>query len=153
MSTHRPFSLRGRVPAWVARYLPAELLGTCAALSCASLAADSGAAAAAVAGTVGENAAFYGLMLTRELLQRGGVRGLPGALRDLALEFGPAEALDSLLLRPALLYAGISLTGHSTSGALLGKLAADVAFYSLAIAGRALAQRGAAASVSRPTEG
>ena len=142
---HRPLaSLRGCARAWIARYLPAELACTSVALACASLVAGAGAEAIAVAGTAGEVAAFYVVMLARELSQRrGGLAALPGVLRDLALEFGPAEALDSLLLRPALLYAGVLLAPHPALGAFAGKLGADVVFYSLAIASRGLAQRGA----------
>lgn len=98
-----------------------------------------------VVGTAGEVGAFYAVMGTRELSRRGGLSALPAAVRDLAVEFGPAEALDSLLLRPFLLYAGISLSGHPALGALLGKLAADVVFYSLATAGHGVVERRAAA--------
>lgn len=136
-------SLRCRAVAWLARYAPAELACAPAALLCASLAAAGGAAAEAmaVAGTAGEIAVFYAVMGTRELRNRGGLTALPAAARDLAVEFGPAEALDGLLLRPLLLYAGISLIGHPALGALLGKLVADIVFYSLAIAGRGLVER------------
>jgi pilus assembly protein TadC len=50
-------------------------------------------------------------------------------LRDLVLEFGPAEALDSLLLRPALMYAGILLAPNLALGVVAGKIAADICFY------------------------
>jgi hypothetical protein len=91
-------------------------------------------AAAALAATWGENAGFYGMMLGRELVQRRTLRALPAAVRRLALEFGPAEALDSLVLRPAAMYAGLALAPHPALGMLAGKLAADVTFYAPAIA-------------------
>jgi hypothetical protein len=80
--------------------LPAELVATPSALFFAWAAANltGTAAAAAVAATWGENLAFYGMMLGRELAERGGLRALPAALRDLFLEFGPTEALDSFVL-------------------------------------------------------
>jgi hypothetical protein len=120
---------------WLRRYLPAELLGTPTALLCAWLVATltGSPAAAAVAGTWGENLGFYGIMLGREL-GRQGVRALPSILRDLVLEFGPAEALDSMLLRPALMYAGVTLASSTALGIIAGKIAADVCFYAPAIA-------------------
>jgi hypothetical protein len=120
-----------RVTRWLRRYLPAELIGTPAALLCAWLAVTltGSSAAAAVAATWGENLGFYGMMLGRELARRGGARTLPAALCALALEFGPAEALDSLVLRPALIYAGMELAPNATLGIIAGKLAADLVFY------------------------
>jgi hypothetical protein len=128
---------------WLRRYLPAELVCIPAALAGAFLLGEplGGNEGAALGGAIGENAGFYGMMLGRELRQRGGLAALPRALRDLSLEFGPAEALDSLLLRPALLYLGIALAPHAALGVLAGKLAADAAFYSLAIAAHGLVCR------------
>jgi hypothetical protein len=119
-----------RIILWLRRYLPAELIGMLATLLCAWLAITltSSAAAAAIAGTWGDNLGFYGIMLGRELARRS-LRALPAILRDLVLEFGPATALDGLLLRPALLYAGVALTPHAAIGLLAGKLAADLVFF------------------------
>jgi hypothetical protein len=121
---------------WLRRYLPAELLATpCALLAGLSAAQLTGSpAAAALAATWGENAGFYGLMIGREHAQRRTLRALPAVARELALEFGPAEALDSLLLRPAALYAGLALAPHPALGMLAGKIVADVTFYAPAIA-------------------
>ena len=68
-------------------------------------------------------------MLTRELVRRGSVRALPGAARDLTLEFGPAEMLDSIVLRPVLMYVGLTMAPTPALGIIAGKLAADVGFY------------------------
>jgi hypothetical protein len=115
---------------WLRRYLPAELICTITALLGAWAAGllTGSPAAAAITGTWGENLGFYGMMLSRELAQRG-PRSLPAIVRDLVLEFGVAEALDSLLLRPALMYAGMLLAPNSALGVVAGKLAADLVFY------------------------
>ena len=68
-------------------------------------------------------------MLGRELARRGGARALPTVLWNLALEFGPAETLDSVLLRPALMYAGLTMVPSPALGIIVGKLAADLVFY------------------------
>ncbi len=140
-----------RLVDWLRRYLPAELAGIPSALLCA-WAADrltGSTAAAAVAATWGENLGFYGLLLARELRRRGGRRALAAALRDLTLEFGPAEALDSLLLRPALIYIAMLYAPHPALGVLLGKLAADLAFYLPTIASYELLRRRARAKPRR----
>ncbi|MBC8082980.1 MAG: hypothetical protein H7Z21_07190, partial [Hymenobacter sp.] len=54
-------------------------------------------------------------------------------VRALAVEFGPAEVLDSLLIRPALLYYVPHWLGSFAAGILLAKLLADVTFYVPAI--------------------
>lgn len=130
---------------WLRRYLPAELICTPTALLCAWLATTltGSLAMAAVAGTWGENLGFYGVMLARELARRG-LRALPAALCDLALEFGPAEALDSILLRPALMYIGMQLAPSPAIGFVAGKLAADLIFYVPAIVSYELLRRRAA---------
>ena len=49
-----------------------------------------------------------------------------------AAEFGPAEILDFFLVRPAFMYAGPLLVGGVMAGLVLGKIAADVVFYTAA---------------------
>jgi hypothetical protein len=68
------------------------------------------------------------MMLGRELARRG-VGALSAVMCALALEFGLAEALDSLLLRPALMYAGVMLAPNTALGVAVGKFAADLVFY------------------------
>jgi hypothetical protein len=135
--------MRRCLPTCLARYGPAEIACTAVAVACAGIAAATGAGAEAVCvgGTVAEVCAFYAVMIAQERAQRGPDAPLGAVLRSLALEFGPAEVLDTFLLRPALLYAAIALTGGAASGALLGKVAADAAFYALAVASRSLASR------------
>jgi len=115
---------------WLRRYLPAELVCTITGLLGAWAAAvlTGSPAAVAVAGTLGENVGFYGMMLGREIAQRG-LCSLPLIIRDLMLEFGLAEALDCLLLRPGLMYAGQMLAPNTALGVVVGKLVADLIFY------------------------
>jgi hypothetical protein len=125
--------MAARVRHWLKRYLPAEAASVVSALLAAHLAAwlTGNAAVAAVAGAWGENTAYYGVMLFREVLA---TRDVLRAARDLVIEFGPAEALDSLVVRPAAMFAGTQVIGDLTLGTLAGKLVADVAFYIPAIA-------------------
>ena len=115
---------------WLRRYLPAELVCTASGLFAAWAAAvlTGSPAAIAVAGTLGENVGFYGMMLGREIAQRG-LRTLSPIIHDLMLEFGLAEVLDCLLLRPALMYIGQMLAPNTALGVVAGKLVADLIFY------------------------
>jgi ornithine decarboxylase len=129
---------------WVRRYLPMELAGTAAALSAALVvsALDGGPVQAALAGSVAEAVGFYGLGAVQVARGHRGTRHVLGrTVRDLAVEFGPAEVLDSLLLRPGLMYLAARTIGDLTAGVLVGKLVADVVFYLIAIAGYELRQR------------
>jgi hypothetical protein len=138
--------VRRKLREWGWRYLPAEVVGTATALAAALTvhAASGSLVSAAVAGTIGEGLGFYGCMAVREALvhdSRHRHHGrwkrlwLTGAatVRDMLIEFGPAEIVDSFLARPLLMYLMPSLLHDVTTGILAGKLAADVVFYGLAI--------------------
>jgi hypothetical protein len=134
---------------WCARYLPAEVIGTISAVASAYFAylATDDRAAAAIIGTLGENVGFYSVMAVTEWRRQGafGPMGLQArALRTvkvLSAEFGPAEVIDSLLVRPAAMYVGPFVTGGITSGSLIGKIMADAVFYAVAIASFEIVQR------------
>jgi hypothetical protein len=121
----------GRLQDWVKRYLPLELAATaCALLGGYAAAAWSGnAAVIAYAATWTENLGFYALAIGREWQRYGALRP---ALQTVMVEFGPAEVLDSFVVRPTCMYVGPLLTGQLASGLILGKVAADVIFYGLA---------------------
>lgn len=133
------------------RYGPLELAGTAGALAAAwgAHAVTGSLAAAAVAGTAGENAGFYGLAAVAAI-RRHAERGWRSprvalrvgwrAARDLAVEFGPAELVDSFWARPGLMYALGAWLGVGP-GVVAGKLAADVVFYAVAAGCRALHPR------------
>lgn len=132
----------GRPREWIRRYLPMEVAGTACALAAAATVSrlDGGPAHAAVAGSIAEAVGFYGVAWI--LVARSHpTRKLSRTARDLAVEFGPAEVLDSLLLRPGLMYLGARSLGDLTTGVLVGKLAADAVFYLVAIAGHEVGRR------------
>jgi hypothetical protein len=97
------------------------------------------ALAVALADTLAGSSSFYAVMVARE--RRGGLRDLPRVVSALLLEFGPAEALDALLPRPALLYVGMSFAPNPALGVVLGKLAAHLCFYAPAIVSHELLRR------------
>ena len=134
--------MRGRekVSEWLRRYGVAELVGVLTALtgSWSARALTGNEVFAAYGGAIGENLGYYGVIVGRELArdirfarsaQRAfGVRGAVGTTRNLVLEFGVAELIDTGFVRPLAMVLGMRLFG-SSFGVLAGKLAADVAFY------------------------
>jgi hypothetical protein len=129
-----------RVRDWLRRYGVAEVAGVCIALLAAWLADALGAPliVVAYAAAVGENIGFYGTIVSRQMAfdrRRAALAGeqysaphLWRTTRELLLEFGPAELLDSLVIRPLAMGLGVRLLGESV-GIVAGKLAADVTFY------------------------
>lgn len=128
------------------RYLPCEIVSTVCELGGAAVAylVTGSLAAAAVVATVGASAGYYAtaylaavrttyrdhahLRRVRRLLVANGL-----TLRSIAVEFGPAEAIDSLAIRPLAFYVGPSLSGDMVIGWIFAKLTADAGFYVLAI--------------------
>lgn len=139
--------MRKAASAWLRRYGPLEAAGTAGAVLGAAAVALLGSPAAviALAGVVGENAGFYGLAGWRSarshlaIARADGLAGAPARRRaarrtvlGLAAEFGAAEGLDTTVVRPALMYAAATATGHAVGGVVLGKVLADVVFYGIA---------------------
>jgi len=133
--------MTARAGVWLRRYIPAEAAALIGALLAAQLAwtLSGSLAVAAVAGAWGETMAYYTTMLARELVRTRA--GLLVTLRELVLEFGPAEAVDTVLIRPAMLYAAGQLVADVRLGVVLGKVGADVFFYVPPIATFELRQR------------
>lgn len=130
----------GRVREWIRRYLVAELAGIVGVLSATGLALTwwpGHVVAAAVAASLGEGVGFYlGFVITRyvrEPIAGPPHRRLAVILAACVVEFGPAEVADSLLVRPLAMILGSLGTGNVVVGVLVGKVAADVVFYGLAI--------------------
>ncbi|WP_173923633.1 hypothetical protein [Agromyces sp. Marseille-P2726] len=148
---------RVRVRGWVMRYLPLEVFGTISAVASAWLGYElSGSlVVAAIAGTLGESAGYYALVVARAArghARSDRVRRMPRraqrvwattwlTARAVAAEFGPAELVDTFAVRPALLLAATAAFGGHVGGWLVGKLAADAVFYAVAIVSFELGRR------------
>lgn len=123
---------------WVVRYLPAEIAGT-AAMIFAGLGVTfwtDSAALIAVAALIGEIIGFYAVLILVIFFEQsrlaGGRRAFARTIVLLIAEFGAAEVLDTLLIRPAALLVGVWVLGDPVWGLLAGKVVADVIFYAIA---------------------
>ena len=124
-----------RAVTWLRRYGPAELIAFVGALAGYVLleAATASHVAAAYGAALGDNLGYYGFIVAREIRAKvvgrpGPVRGAIRVCRRLALEFGPAELLDSTIVRPACVAVATGTFGIAL-GVLVAKVAADLVFY------------------------
>jgi hypothetical protein len=136
-----------KIHEWSLRYLPAEGAGilTAAAAGVVAYWSNSATAVVGVAAALGEAIGYYGWLVTSDLMRRHHDdrrgRDRPAldvmlTLRDLVVEFGPAEAVDTLLVRPALYVSlPILLGGELIVNLFYAKLISDAVFYLLAVPG------------------
>jgi len=124
-----------RALTWLRRYGPAELIALLGALAGYVLleAATASHVAAAYGAALGDNLGYYGFIVAREIRAKvvgrpHPVRGAVRVCRGLALEFGPAELLDSTIVRPACVTVATGAFGMAL-GVLVAKVAADLVFY------------------------
>lgn len=143
-----PQRLKEKQKEWLRRYIPAEILGTTAALFAAWLtfARTHSFIAGTASGWIGEGVGFYGYFVTLELranskrysdcsfLKRISL-AITAASTNLLVEFLPAEVLDNFLVRPYLMYLLPHYVHPYPLGFLAGKFSADILFYLLAIVG------------------
>ena len=122
---------------WLRRYLPADIiaLGTLFVGGAAAHYFFQNAIVTAFGATCGENVGYYGTILYADLRARKKrdkklrFVGVCKVLRNMVIEFGPAEYLDSFFIRPAVIYLFMWFTGSVPIGLFLGKIVADVSFY------------------------
>ncbi|MCA9338376.1 hypothetical protein KC949_02360 [Candidatus Saccharibacteria bacterium] len=142
------FFIRRGFRIWFYRYLPAEIVGTTLALLFASYTfMHTGSyLLATAAGLTGEGIGFYGFVIVRELittsrsikkaslLQRTR-RTLRTTTANLLVEFTTAEILNTLFVRPVLLYTVPHYITPYALGFFVGKFGSDVFFYIVALGG------------------
>ena len=136
---------KNKAVAWIKRFLPAEVTGLLMAVvtSYIILRLTQNKVLAAYAGAIGETTGFYCTLLIqaslsmRHTLQQHNQRftavHVLKVLGHMLIEFGPAEILDSLLLRPFFMYLFPILLNRYVWGIIAGKIASDVTFYILVI--------------------
>lgn len=140
--------IKGKFGEWLRHYVVAETLGTLIALAFAwiTYAHTHSYLAAAGAGFVGEGIGFYGYFIMTEIWRHGlrskGVplyKRIPTVLAksgtNLIVEFAPAEVVDNIFIRPFAMFIVPQYIEPYALGFIVGKLAADLIFYTFAIAG------------------
>jgi hypothetical protein len=138
--------VRHKIFEWLRRYAPNEIAGWVGQLGAAAVAFEltGSYAAAVVAATIGASAGYYATAYfngVRWSYREQTCRSRPKrvlvanglAVRSIAVEFGPAEAIDTIAIRPLTLYLGPTVVGNMAAGFVLGSIVADAAFYVMAV--------------------
>lgn len=145
--------MNNRAKEWIKRYVPAELLSTALTLIAALITFHytQQRLITALAATWSGNVSYFGYIFLRDVfltvatLHKTGKRYTSRTfyknVRALVIEFGPAELMDSLVIRPALMYYLPLLTGNMTAGIIIAKFAADITFYVPAIVSYELSKK------------
>jgi hypothetical protein len=137
--------MKTKIIEWVKRYLFADVLSTILSLVTAwGIFENSGdRVLAAFVGSAVASLVFYftiafsdvkkSIKLHRIDNERYKIKSFLLDFRNLIIEFGPAELLDVLAVRPFFMYLIPKLTGDFLLGTFIGKMIADVIFFIPAI--------------------
>jgi hypothetical protein len=141
-----PPQLLFKLAEWVRRYLPGEIAGTTVELGGAAVMflLTGSYAAAAIAAAVGATSAYYAAVYTNAVrwAWQGQLQGNCAsrvmranllASRSIVMEFGPAELIDSVLVRPAAYCLGPALFGGAATGWIAAKVFSDLVFYTCTV--------------------
>ena len=133
--------MKKKIIEWLKRYGPAEIFATIGALigAFSVFALSKNQIISAYAGMIGENIGYYGTLIFSDALKsirihkkkktKYGFRTIAEDARNIILEFGFSEALDSLLVRPFCMYIFPVILNNYGIGIIIGKIVADVIFY------------------------
>jgi hypothetical protein len=134
--------IKSNIKKWVKRFLPAEIVGTLAAITSAWVASslDVHRVGIAFAASIAETVGFYlTIMVTDALLIRKEFKRqhrsmtlsalLFTTLKNMVLDFGIAELADSFLVRPFFMYVFPLWLNDYSAGIVAGKIASDLVFY------------------------
>ncbi len=132
--------MKHKLNEWMRRYVPPFLVATIFTLlfSNAGRFLELNSVIVAYMGSWGGITSYYLYISVREVLQEHRKNKIKGIsfikiIRNLVFEFSPAEILDVLLIGPLCLYVFPKLFSNFQIAILLGKLCADIFFYSTTI--------------------
>ncbi len=134
-----------KVKDWLRRYLLAEIVSTTLSLATAWLIMESTGdrVMSAFVGSAVASISFYGVVAIKDIStslkhhknnnEKYRIKSFLIDFRNLIIEFGPAEILDVIAVRPFFMYLIPKLTGEFILSTLAGKIIADIFFFVLAI--------------------
>ncbi len=137
--------MKQKIKEWIKRYLPAEIISIIATLVSSLLAFNlsQNHLTTALVGTWAGNIGYFGTILLTDVITTKkflALKGIPYSfktfsknMRALFVEFGIAELIDSLFIRPTLMYYLPIWVNDISLGVIIAKFAADITFYVPAI--------------------
>ena len=129
--------MKPKIKEWLNRYLIAELISIVFAMLSAFLADIllHNPIVTALAATWMSNVGFYGTIVYKDIKAKKKLHGkitlqiYIKTFIGLIVEFGPAEYLDTVLIRPIALYIFPILFGSLSWGIFIGIMAANITYY------------------------
>src|SRR3989344_7030106 len=129
--------MKWNIRQWSERYIPSEISGTIlAVISALTINKLTGnLVLTAFAGTWGENVGYYGSIFVRDYIKHSQKTSSNRCLhsvkviRNMIFEFGPAEILDSFIVRPYAMFIFPIIINNLALGIFTGKIFADIIFY------------------------
>lgn len=137
--------MKKKILEWIKRYLLADVLSTILSLGTAwaIMEGTEDRVLAAFVGSAVASIVFYFTIAFSDVRksikqhridnERYKIKSFLIDFRNLIIEFGPAELLDVLAVRPFFMYLIPKLTGDFLLGTFIGKMIADVIFFIPAI--------------------
>src|SRR4051812_30572528 len=126
---------------WLKRFLPAEIVGTISAIASTYVAMQltDNRVTIAFTASIAETIGFYLTIITTDTLvvrkklkaesRTLTVKQSLVILKDIIVDFGPAELVDSFVTRPLFMYLFPLWLANYPMGVIAGKIASDLAFY------------------------
>ncbi len=126
--------MRKKIIEWIWRYGPAEIVAITVAIVVGQIVfhKTGNQALTVYSSSLSETLFFYCVILLRDFLkiiQPRKAIDIITLVRNLLVEFGPAELIDTFAARPFCMYVFISITHDLSLGIALGKIVSDIAFY------------------------
>ncbi|MEI8067332.1 MAG: hypothetical protein WCG91_00075 [Candidatus Shapirobacteria bacterium] len=125
-----------KIKEWLWRYLPTEIFATSTVLLVTTLVYFSthNRIFAAYIGAISENLSYYGFMAIRDLKKnKFTLTNFLKTFRNLIVEFGPSEILDTLVILPFCMYWFPVWIQNYSIGIVIGRFAANIVSYTLTI--------------------
>ncbi|MBT7903074.1 hypothetical protein HN587_04355 [Candidatus Woesearchaeota archaeon] len=129
--------LKKKVKEWFNRYAFAEFIGLILAIICSyiSMQLTGNIIVSGFLATWADNLGFYGTIIYRDLREKRKMKDKAHTknyliqLRNIFIEFGPAEYLDSFLIRPFYLIFFPYMMSNYSLAILIGTILADITFF------------------------
>jgi hypothetical protein len=145
--------MKHKLKEWLKRYLVPEIISIVVTVLSALIAfkLTGNRIATALISTWAGNIGYFGPIIIFDVVRTSNMLARQGRkytfstfgknIKALAVEFGFAEVIDTLLVRPALMYYMPIWLNDMTLGSVVAKIAADVTFYVPAIIGYELSKK------------
>jgi len=133
--------MKTKIRDWSKRYIPAEIICTTTALvvSYLTFSLTGNYIATAYAGAISEGISYYSYIIARDINHSVKKRRTKNKkytfkhfmknIRNLIIEFGFSEFIDTAFVRPFLMYIFPIIFNNLPLGIFLGKIGADIIFY------------------------